>query len=146
MSRCWLEFLITRKESFIKGTDYLKKDSQNDIIKKIKELYKEDKTIQNELSSLISGEQQNEEEVTIMLNAKNFEKDLNSMFEFFSYFKNNENLKKELDEWIEKCKNLSNEQDNAKIQSILDELKKTGIYNYKMDIEKNAIILYLLIF
>ena len=92
------------------GTDYLKKDSQNIIIKKIKELYKEDKTIQNELSSLISGEQQNEEEVTIMLNAKNFEKDLNSMFEFFSYFKNNENLKKELDEWIEKCKNLSNEQ------------------------------------
>jgi hypothetical protein len=87
---------------------------------------------------LISGEQQNEEEVTIMLNAKNFEKDLNSMFEFFSYFKNNENLKKELDEWIEKCKNLSNEQDNSKIQSILDELKKTGIYNYKMNIEKKC--------
>ena len=56
------------------GTDLITKDLQNIIIKKIKELYKEDKTIQNELSSLISGEQQNEEEVTIMLNAKNFEK------------------------------------------------------------------------
>ena len=76
------------------GTDLITKDSQKNIIKKFKELYKEDKTIQNELSSLISGEPQKEEEVTIMLNAKNFEKDLNSMFEFFSYFKNNENLKK----------------------------------------------------
>ena len=132
------EFTKFKKLLVKNGADIIKKDSQNDIIKKIKEQYKEDKAIQNELSSLISGEQQNEEEVMILLNAKNFEKDLKSLFDFFNYFKNNENLKRELDEWIEKCKDLSNEQDNSKIQSILNELKKAGIYDYKNNIEKKC--------
>ena len=74
----------------------------------------------------------------IMLKCQNFEKDLNSMFDFFSYFKNNENLKREVDEWIEKCKDLSNEQDNSKIQTILNELKTAGIYDYKKNIETKS--------
>ena len=146
--KAYEEFTKFKKLLIKNGADIIKKDSQNDIIKKIKEQYKEDKAIQNELSSLISGEQQNEEEVMILLNAKNFEKDLKSIFDFFSYFKNNENLNRELDEWIEKCKDLSNEQDNSKIQIILNELKKAGIYDYKNNIEKkcNYIIFFNLFF
>jgi len=136
--KAYEEFTNFKKLLVKNGADIIKKDSQNDIIKKIKEQYKEDKAIQNELSSLISGEQQNEEEIMILLNAKNFEKDLNSIFEFFSYFKNNENLKRELDEWTEKCQDLSNEQDNSKIQTILNELKKAGIYDYRNNLEKKC--------
>ena len=76
------------------GTDIINKDSnQNEIIKKIKEEYQEDKIMQNELSSLISGEQKNEEEIMIIFNSKNIENDLNGMLNFFSYFENeNENI------------------------------------------------------
>jgi len=121
------------KQLIIKnGTEII--NSQNNIIKKINEQYKDDITIQNELSSLIKGEQQNEEEVMIMFNKKNYEKDLNSMFDFLSYLKN-KNLKKEINVWIKKCNNLSVEQDNSKIKKILDELKKEGIYDYNKNKE-----------
>ena len=60
----------------------------------------------------MSGEKQNEEEITIMMHEKDFEKDLNAMFEFFSCFKNNENLNRDLDEWKDKCKDISNVEDN----------------------------------
>ena len=129
-----------------KDSPYPQNDSQKDIIKKIKEQYKEDKSIQNELSSLMSGEQQNEDEITIMLNIKNFEKDLNAMFTFFSYFTNNENINRELEEWKEKCKDFSLAEDNSKMQKVLNELKKEGIYDYKqctnIDNKSNYIILF----
>ena len=85
------------------GADIINKDSnQNEIIKKIKEEYQEDKIIQNELSSLISGEQKNEEEIMIIFNSKNIENDLNAMFNFFSYLEN-ENIKNEWNIWSERC-------------------------------------------
>ena len=133
------EFTKFKKLVIENRSDWIKKESQNDIIKKIQEQYKEDKTIQNELSSLISGGQQNEEEFMIMLNTKNFEKDLHSIFDFFSYFKNNEYLQNELNEWIEKCEDLSTEQDNSKIRTILNELKLKGIYDYRENINEKSI-------
>ena len=45
--------------------------------------------ILKELIALISDEQE-KEEIMILLNGKIYEKDLNDMFEFFSFFKNNE--------------------------------------------------------
>ena len=132
------------KKSLKENSDIIKKDPKNEIIKIIKEQYKENKTIQNELSSLISGKQPNEEELMIMLNVNNFKKDLDAMFAFFKYFKNNEILKIELDELAKKYKNFSNEEDNSKIKRILDELKTKGIYDYKknIDAKRNYIIFF----
>ncbi len=149
--KAYEEFQKFKKLLIEKGADIIKKDSkysQDYIIKKIQDQYKEDKTIQNELSSLISGEQQNEDEIMIMLNGKNYEKDLNSIFEFFSYFKNNDIVKKELEELKLKCKDLLNAEDNLKMKGILDELKKEGIYDYKTNIETktNDITLFNLFF
>ena len=149
--KAYEEFTKFKRLLIEKGADIIKKDSQysqNYFIKKLKEQYKEDKTIQNELSSLISGEQQNEEEIMIILKCKDFEKDLNSLFDFFSYFKNNENVNKELEEWIEKCKDFSKAEDNLKMKGVLDELKKEGIYDYKKNIEtkSNYITLFNLFF
>lgn len=138
--KAYEEFIKFKKLLMENGADIIRKDSfpENGIIKKIKERYKEDKTIQNELSSLISGEQQNEEEIIIMLNAKNFEKDLNSIFKFFSYFKNNENLQKDLDEWTQKCTIFDNEEDTTKIRRVLDELKNEDIYDYKKNLQTKS--------
>ena len=132
------EFTKFKKLLLEKGADVIKKDSQYSqdyIIKKIKDQYKEDRTIQNELSSLVTGERQNEEEIMVMLNGKNFEKDLHSLFDFFSYFKDNENVNKELEEWTRKCKDFSNVEDTLKMKTVLDELKKEGIYDYKKNID-----------
>ena len=130
-----------------KGTDLIKKDSQysqSDIIEKIKDKYKGDKTVQNELTSLISGEQQNEEEITIAWNVKNFEKDLNSIFVFFRYF--GENINKELEEWEEKLKVFSTPEDTLKTKKVLNELKKEGIYDYKENIDIDAKTNYIIFF
>ena len=145
------EFTKFKKLLLEKGADVIKKDSQYSqdyIIKKIKDQYKEDRTIQNELSSLVTGERQNEEEIMVMLNGKNFEKDLHSLFDFFSYFKDNENVNKELEEWTRKCKDFSNVEDTLKMKTVLDELKKEGIYDYKknIDTKSNYITLFNLFF
>ena len=113
-------------------------DSQNDIIKSINSQYEGDQIIQKELTALISGEQQNEEEIMILFNGKNFGKDLNAIFDFFSYFKNNENINKELEEWKNKCKDFSNAEDTSKMKNALKELKKEGIYDYKKNIETKS--------
>ena len=113
-------------------------DSQNDIIKKINSQYEGDQIIQKELTALISGEQQNEEEIMIIINGKSFAKDLNSMFDFFSYFKNNENINKDLEEWKNKCKDFSSAEDISKMKNALKELKKEGIYDYKKNIETKS--------
>ena len=123
-------------------------DSQKEIIDRIKAQYEGDQIIQKELTSLISGEQQNEEEIMILFNGKIFEKDLNALFNFFSYFKNNENIMKELDEWKDKCKDFSNAEDTSKMKNVLKELKKEGIYDYKKNNEtkNNYIKLFNLFF
>ena len=141
------------KQLLIKeGADIINKNSnQDEMIKKIKEQYQEDKIIKNELSSLIKGEKKNEEELMIILNSKNIERDLNSLLTFFSYLINDENnenvnedLKNEWKEWKEKCQDFSKKKDNSEIKSILEDLKKNGIYDYKENIEikSNYIILF----
>ena len=128
-------------EAYIKYTDFKKSliekgpDSQKEMIEKIKTQYEGNQMIQKELTSLISGKQQNEEEIMILFNGKIFEKDLNAMFEFFGYFKNNEIVMKELDEWKSKCKDFSNAEDTSKMKNVLKELKKEGIYDYKKNNE-----------
>ena len=113
-------------------------DSQKEFINKIKIKYEGDKIIQKELTSLISGEQQNEEEIMILFNGKIIERDLNAMFEFFNYFKNNEIINRELDKWKNKCKDFSNAEDTSKMKNILNELKKEGIYDYKKNNEAKS--------
>ena len=123
-----------------KGPDIINQESsQNEIIKRIKDLYQEDKIIQNELTSLIRGEKKNEEEVMIIMNTKNFEKDLKAIFYFFSYFNNNEIVYNEYKEWSEKCKDFSSKKrDNSEIKNILKELDENGLYNYKENIENKS--------
>ena len=149
--RAYEKFKNIKKVLIDKGADIIKNDScdsQYEIIKIIKAQYKEDKIVQNELTSLISGEQKNEEEITIYLKFKNFEKDLNAMFDFFNYFKNNENINKELEEWTQKFKAFSNVEDTSKMKNVLNELKKEGIYDYKKntDTKRNYIVFFNLFF
>ena len=90
--------------------------------------------ILKELIALISDEQE-KEEIMILFNEKIYEKDLNAMYEFFSYFKNNENIIKDLEKWRNKCKDFSDTEDITKMKNVLQELKKEGIYDYKKDNE-----------
>ena len=90
--------------------------------------------ILKELIALISDEQE-KEEIMILFNKKIYEKDLNAMYEFFSYFKNNENIIKDLEKWRNKCKDFSDTEDITKMKNVLQELKKEGIYDYKKDNE-----------
>ena len=138
--KAYEEFEKFKKLLIEKGPDIINQESsQSDIIKKIKEQYQEDKMIQNELTSLISGEKKNEEEIVIILNIKNFEKDLDALFYFFSYLNNNEVVYKEHKEWSRKCKDFSSKKrDNSEIKNILKELEKNGLYNYKENIENKS--------
>ena len=90
--------------------------------------------ILKELIALISDEQE-KEEIMILFNEKIYEKDLNAMYEFFSYFKNNENIIKDLEKLRNKCKDFSDTEDITKMKNVLQELKKEGIYDYKKDNE-----------
>ena len=139
--KAYEEFIKFKKKLVDLGPEFLKKDSgysKSAVKNKIIDLSKVDKTIQKELTSLMSGEKQNEEEITIMMHEKDFEKDLNAIFEFFSCFKNNENLNRDLDEWKDKCKYISNVEDSTKMKNVLIELKKDGIYDYNKRIEKES--------
>jgi len=139
--KAYEEFIKFKKKLVDLGPEFLKKDSgysKSTVKNKIIDLSKVDKTIQKELTSLMSGEKQNEEEITIMMHEKDFEKDLNAIFEFFSCFKNNENLNRDLDEWKDKCKYISNVEDSTKMKNVLIELKKDGIYDYNKRIEKES--------
>ena len=137
--KAYEEFQKFKQLLIEKGPDIINQESsQNDRIKRIKDLYQEDKMIQNELTSLISGKKKNEEEVMIILNIKNFEKDLNAIFYFFSYFNNNDIVYREYKEWSEKCKDFSKKIDNSEIKNILKELEENGLYNYKENIENKS--------
>ena len=138
------------KELLIKkGADIINKgSSQSDVINKIKNKYLRDIKIQNELSSYISGEKKNDEEFMLILNDKNFEKDLNSMVYFLSYFSHNsEDAFKELKKLEEKCKVFSKKNKETKeIKKILEELENEGLYNYRenknIDKKSNYITLF----
>ena len=130
------EFKEFKKILIEKGPDIIRDSSnQNEIIQKIQKYYQNDKKIQNELSSLISEEQKNEE-MLMYFNCKNFEEDLNSIFYFFSYFRENIKIIHELNEWKDKCKNLSNRKDTLELKKILKELKEAGIYDYKENMKR----------
>ena len=111
-------------EAYKNYTDFKKSiiekgpDSQKFLIEKIKTQYEGDQMILKELIALISDEQE-KEEIMILFNEKIDEKDINAMYEFFSYFKNNENIIKDLEKWESKCKDFSNFEDITKMKNIL---------------------------
>ena len=133
--KAYEEFTKFKKSIIEKGAD-----SQNDMIKIIKNQYEGEPKIQEELISLINREQQNEGEIMILLNLKSFENDLNAMIYFFSYFNFNENIVKELEGLKNKLKDFSflNAENTVKMKNVLEELKTQEIYDYKKNIETKS--------
>ena len=116
----------------------IKWNKQNNIINTIQEEIKnsDDLEIQKEITEIMklnnNSEQMYEEELNIILNSKNYEKDINSIFYFMNNFQKNYG-KEDLKEFLSlKYKNLS-EQGPEELKTNLKELKEKGIYDYSKE-------------
>ena len=119
----------------LKNMKNMKLNGQNNLINTIQEEIKnsDDIEIQKEITEIMklnnNSEQMYEEELNIILNSKNYEKDINSIFYFMNNFQKNYG-KEDLKEFLSlKYKNLS-EQGPEELKTNLKELKEKGIYDY----------------